>query len=277
MTFTLGLAQTLGNEGYDPLEDARRFCAQASEAGVDLLVFPESLMTPFEIGVEEFIASAQDADGTFASSMNALAAEYGLWIVYTMNEKAKEDQKPFNTAVLVDSSGRRRALYRKTHLFDSSTHTESEKMSAGSDVFPIFEAPFARIGIGICYDLRFPEYARCEALEGCELLLYPAAWVDGPLKADQWKTLLAARAIENSIFVAGVSRAGDDYVGESFVFAPDGTELAKARKKARDLVVAEIDAKRIGTMRRAIPSLEHRRPELYARISAESHRKEAHR
>lgn len=275
MTFTLGLAQTCDLDGCDVLSDVRSFCMRAAEEGVDLLVFPESLMTPFELETSAFIASAQKVDGPFATQVASLAHEFGLWIAFTMNEYVEGFDKPCNTAIIVDSQGTLRGSYRKAHLFDSSTHTESEKMVAGNELFEIVDAPFAKIGIGICYDLRFPEYARSLALDGCELLLFPAAWVDGPGKARQWKTLLSARAIENELFVAGVSRASEGYVGESVVYAPDGSEIAHASVKERDLLVAKIDLRFIDEMRRSIPVISHRRPELYGRLTEASRTREA--
>lgn len=277
MTFTLGLAQTLNPDDRDVLFDICSFCKQAADSGVDLLVFPESLMTPFEVETSEFIASAQSIDGPFATHMADLAREFDIWIVFTMNERVEDLDKPCNSAVVVDHQGVRRGCYRKTHLFDSSTHTESEKMSAGDEIFEIIDAPFAKIGIGICYDLRFPEYARALALDGCELLLFPAAWVDGPGKARQWKTLLSARAIENELFVAGVSRASEGYIGESVIYAPDGSEIGHSVARERDLLVAKIDLQLIDEMRRSIPVMAHRRPELYGGLTEARRIREARR
>lgn len=267
MTFTLGLAQTRLSDNSMVQEDIESFCHQADEQGVDLLAFPESLMTPFELSVDDFVAAAQPHEGEFASFMNALAREYGLWILYTMNESDPDHGLPFNTAVIVDPDGVPRVRYRKTHLFDSSTHRESSKMTAGDEIAPVIETRSCKIGLGICYDLRFPEYARSLALEGCDLIIYPAAWVDGPRKLLQWRTLLCARAVENELFVAGLSRAAEGYVGESFVFAPDGDEIACSKPRERDLVIADIDLERIAEMRGSIPSLEHRRPELYTGLT----------
>ena len=107
------------------------------------------------------------------------------------------------------------------------------------------------------------------ALAGCDLIVYPAAWVDGPRKVDQWRTLLAARAIENELYVAGLSRcdrdfgsAHRDYAGHSCVFGPLGEEIASAGLD-EELLVAAIDTDAIDRARAAMPVLDHRRPELY--------------
>ena len=269
MAFKLGLAQCCHPSDADVLRMAGAWAARAKAAGVDLLVFPESLMTPFDSSADEFAAAAQPVDGPFCQGMDALAAKHGLWMVYTANER-NEGARPFNTAVVVDDTGRKRAVYRKVHLFDTDFVRESDKVAAGSTLMRPVKAPFGTIGVGICYDLRFPELARAAALAGADLLVYPAAWVDGPRKVDQWRTLLCARAIENELFVAGLSRcdrafgsAGRDYAGHSCVFGPLGEELAHASLK-EELLVADIDPDAIAAARAAMPVLAHRRPDAYA-------------
>ena len=138
-------------------------------------------------------------------------------------------------------------------------------MCAGAAAFAPVPTPFSTIGLGICYDLRFPEYARMQALAGADLIIYPAAWVDGPNKLDHWKTLLAARAIEEELFIAGVSRCDEGYVGHSCVFAPNG-ELISEGDDDEELVIAQIDTQRIAETRAQIPVLSHRRPDVYGQL-----------
>lgn len=264
MEFTIGLAQCchpVDGSIEAVVASARVWCEQARGRGVDLLVFPEALMARFEGDCDAYIAAAQTLDGSFCRAMDALAREHGLWIVYTVNEKNPAGN-PFNTAVITDAQGVQRGVYRKVHLFDSATTCESDRMAAGDRLFDPVDTPFGRVGLAICYDLRFPEVARRAALAGCEVLVIPAAWVDGRLKAEQWKTLLAARAIENELFVAGVSRVDKGCVGQSAVFAPDGVMVAHAGDQ-ETLLTARIDTAQIERVRAAIPVFEHRRQELY--------------
>jgi predicted amidohydrolase len=118
--------------------------------------------------------------------------------------------------------------------------------------------------MGICYDLRFPEVARTLALAGSGLLLFPAAWHDGPNKPLHWKTLLRARAIENECFVAGICDAGTRYVGTSHVFDPLGNELVGG---SDDLFTCDIDLDAVRSARYAMPVFSHRRPELYGSLT----------
>lgn len=176
MAFVLGLAQCChpeegGTEAV--LEMAEQWCAEASLCGVDILVFPESLMTRYELNKQSFASEAEPIDGPFCCGMDALAARYGLWLVYTVNER-NDEGNPFNTAVVTGSDGVKRGAYRKVHLFDTDFTKESDRMAAGSALFEPIDTPFGRIGLSICYDLRFPEVARFAATRGCRLLVNPA-------------------------------------------------------------------------------------------------------
>ena len=133
MQVTIGLAQTKHPEDGDVIALVERFAAEAHARGVDVLVFPESLMSRYEKEAEAFVREAEPADGAFATALDAIAARYGLWIVYTLNERNPEGN-PFNTAIIVDSTGTKRGIYRKIHLFDTDFTHESDRMSAGSDL-----------------------------------------------------------------------------------------------------------------------------------------------
>ncbi len=261
MPFRIALAHTCHPEDGDVVSLVDRTATQAKEHGADIIIFPESLMSRFETEKQRFLEEAQTISGPFTRSIDAIASMQDIWIVYTMNEANPQGDRPFNTAILTDSTGSKRTIYRKVHLFDSSSIKESERMSSSDNVPSPVETSFGSIGLGICYDLRFPEYARKQTLSGCDLLIFPAAWVDGPLKEVQWKTLLQARAIENEIFVAGVSRADKGYVGTGYVFTPNGESIAQTVED--NLLIADIDLGEIEKMRNAIPCLDHRRPELY--------------
>jgi len=262
MDFTIALAQCKRPEDGDVVANVRQWAQRAASAHADLLVFPEALMTKYEGSLERFVEQAQPISGPFAQAIDAIAGETGLWIAYTLNELNADGGLPYNTAVITDDSGVQKACYRKVHLFDAQGERESSRMAPGNELMVPVCAPFATLGLGICYDLRFPEAARRAALEGAQLMLYPAAWVAGPGKVRQWKTLLAARAIENGMFVAGVSSVDKGRAGHSCVFSPDGTCIVEGGID-EELVTCAIDLSAITRVRRATPSLEHLRPECY--------------
>lgn len=261
MRFTIGLAQCRHRQGEDAIALVARFADEAQKADVDLLVFSESLMSFPGETTPEFIAAAQSVDGPFTHAVDAIAAACGMWVVYTVNE-ANPGGKPFNTAVVVDNKGVRQGAYRKTHLFDAGDKRESDRMTAGDKLFEPVDTPFGKLGLGICYDLRFPEVARHAALAGCDVMLYPAAWVAGPHKVEQWKTLLAARAIENEMFAVGACCVDQDRIGRSCVFDPMGVELASGGT-GEELVTCQLDGGALDAVRQNMPVFEHRRADLY--------------
>lgn len=265
MTYTIGLAvsrhpQTEGWESTLAMVDG--WCARAAEQRVELLVFPEYLMTRFEIDPQRFDAEAQPINGPFVLGMGELAAKYGMWIAFTMNELNDAGGHPYNTAVIVDAEGQVRGSYRKTHLFDASTDKESNRIAAGDELFAPIDTPFGKLVITICYDLRFPEVARKAALAGCELFINMAGWVAGEGKLEQYAALVAGRAVENEMFACGVSRCDKGYVGQAIVVAPNGKELGRTTEDEALLTVS-IDLGEMARMRAWIPVLDHRRPELY--------------
>ena len=266
--FKIALAQMAHPADGDVIAAARQQAQAAANASAQLLVFPECLMTPFEKTPEDFAASAQPLEGPFTQAMRQLAREFGLWVVFTMNEENSKGGAPYNTAVVVDDQGRLVNRYRKTHLYIAHGLDESQKMSFGKELFPPVETPFCTLGLGICYDLRFPEMARVAALAGADLLVFPTAWVKGPHKLNHWRTLLAARAIENDLFVAGCCRPDSNYVGHSLVADPLGNIIAEAGEGS-ELLVVEIDRDKVVSARDAMPCLEHRRPTLYQPLIAQ--------
>ena len=266
--YKIALAQMPHPADGNVVAAARQQAQDAANAGAQLLVFPECLMTPFEKTPEDFAASAQPLEGPFAQAMRQMAREFGLWVVFTMNEENSKGGAPYNTAVVVDDQGRLVNRYRKTHLYIAHGLDESQKMSFGKELFPPVETPFCTLGLGICYDLRFPETARVAALAGADLLVFPTAWVKGPHKLNHWRTLLAARASENELFVAGCCRPDSTYVGHSLVADPLGNIIAEAGEGS-ELLVVEIDRDQVVSARDAMPCLEHRRPTLYQPLIAQ--------
>ena len=117
MEFRIAIAQTCHPEDGDVIALVERYTAEARAMKVEMVVFPESLMSRYEAELGDFLAQSQPLDGPFTKAVDAIAAKHGIWIVYTMNE-LNPDGKPFNTAIVTDDKGVRRGFYRKVHLFD---------------------------------------------------------------------------------------------------------------------------------------------------------------
>jgi predicted amidohydrolase len=174
-----------------------------------------------------------------------------------MFEKSEDPDRPYNTLVVVDKHGLQ-ASYRKIHLYDSFGYKESDRLLAGPVEPVLVDLGGFKVGLMTCYDLRFPELARELTKQGAELLVVPAAWVAGPGKVDHWRTLVKARAIENTVFVAAVGQPGPRYTGHSLVVGPDGTLLAEVGD-GDHVVHATVTHDLLEDARATNPSLANRR------------------
>jgi predicted amidohydrolase len=194
------------------------------------------------------------------------AVEHGLYVVMGMSERAPgESYRAYNTAVLVSPSGERLAVYRKVHLYDSLGGTESKVITPGGELPPVVQTPLGRVGLQICYDIRFPEWSRILVLKGADIIVMPTSWVSGPLKEEHWVTLVRARAIENTCWIVAPDQIRSDRIGRSLVVDPMGVVVADGGEEPR-LIVADLDVDRVRRVRANLLTLEHRRPDLYAML-----------
>ena len=176
--------------------------ARARARGARLVLFPEYSSYFVDPSTSRSRSNAEDIDGAFVAGLTALAARHGVHIVAGLLERGADGERVRNTVVAVDGSGLL-AHYRKLHLYDAFGQRESDWVEAGPVEEPqTFEVDGLTFGLMTCYDLRFPEVARLLADAGVDVALVPAEWVRGPLKEHHWRTLLHARAIENTMYVA---------------------------------------------------------------------------
>jgi nitrilase len=194
-------------------------------------------------------------------------------IAGTVPLPARDPEKVRNSSLAYDAAGRRVARYDKIHLFDftggGEQYRESRTIEAG-DAPVAIESPFGRIGLSICYDVRFPELYRELVARGAELLLVPSAFTV-PTGSDHWEVLLRARAIENQCFVVASAQYGQHSAkrrsyGRSLIVDPWGLVLARA-SDGEGLALADLDFERLRDVRRRLPALAHRRIEAAARIA----------
>jgi predicted amidohydrolase len=248
----------------DNLETARRAIRDARAGGADLLLLPELFMAFLPASAPVTAASvAEPLDGPFVSALAREARAYHLYIGCGIWEIAPgESVRAHNTVVLLDPEGQLLLTYRKSHLYDAFGFRESERIVPG-DVAPrVARTPIGTFGVIVCYEVRFPEMARMLALGGADLILLPAAWVAGPLKEHHWVTLVQARAIENTVFVAAADQAGTTFVGRSLLVDPMGIVLADGGEEP-GLIFGDIDLGRLDRVREKLPTLSHRREEVY--------------
>ncbi len=236
------------------------FVERAAGNGSRLVLFPEySSYFVHPLG-ESFIAAAESLDGPFVGSLAELAIAHDIHIVAGLVETVVDDPSRFsNTIVAVSPDGRIEATYRKQHLYDAFGATESSWVVPGDLGTPeIFDVDGFRVGMQTCYDIRFPEVTRRLVDAGAELVLVPAEWVRGPLKENHWSTLLAARAIENTVYVAAADQTPPIGVGTSAILDPMGVALATLGELP-GLASATVSRERLEGVRRTNPSLALRR------------------
>jgi deaminated glutathione amidase len=226
--------------------------------GADLVVFPEAFARDFGEAGSDVSRYAEPLDGPFVSELARVAEAHGTTVVAGLFETSSDPARPFNTLV---ARGTAAADYRKIHLYDSFGYRESDRLTAGPISDPLdamVKLGGFTLGLMTCYDLRFPELARALVDAGAEVLVVPAAWVAGPRKVDHWRTLLRARAIENTVFVVAAAQPAPRYSGHSMVVDPLWDMLAEAGDDDQ-ILAATLDREALEEARRTNPSLANRR------------------
>ncbi len=243
----------------------RDAATSAAAQGAQLAVFPEGTQARFSVSLR---AVAEPLDGPFCQGLADIARSAGIALVAGIFEPAP-DGRVYNTTVGYDTDGRLAAVYRKIHLFDALGFRESDDVAPGNDVV-IGQLAGLRVGFMTCYDVRFPELARALAANGAELLVLPAAWAAGPFKEEHWRTLVQARAIENTIWLAAAGQVPDPAepatraptgIGRSMLVDPMGVVKVDLGPAA-GLGTGDVDISLTASVRKVLPSLANRRIDL---------------
>jgi nitrilase len=251
----------------DNLETAARLVAEAVAQGAELVALPEyfpimGMSDGDKIRVREADATA-GAGGPIQAFLADTAKKHGIWLIGgSIPLSAGSPDKVLNASVVYDPQGQRMARYDKIHLFGfqrgEERYNESATIEAGSQ--PVaFQTPFGRVGLSICYDLRFPELYR--TLGVTDLLVIPAAFTETTGRA-HWEILLRARAIENQCYVLAVAQGGKhengrETHGNSMLIDPWG-DILDRKLKGPGIVIGELDHARIADVRASLPALKHR-------------------
>lgn len=205
---------------------------------------------------------AEDVEnGEFASALRESAVKAGIDVCACLWEK-NAGGLPYNTAMVYGSDGSIRAKYRKLHLFDALNVKESDDMQKGFDMPKVFMSGGINIGLGICYDLRFPEVFRKQVFDGAELFLVPSAWYAGEYKAEHLKNLVMTRALENTAYCACADVCGGRFTGNSAVYDPFGRNISHAGE-SEAVIYAEINMEVIKKTREILPCIENFRVDIF--------------
>ena len=247
------------------LEKILGFISRAAKNGAGLVAFPEFMMfyTPATETPQQLSVNAERITGNFVSTIAKSARDNAIEVVGTFYEKSPRRNRVYDTSFLADATGRITSKYRKIHLYDALGFKESGKMASGSRIAMPRTSRIGKLGMLICYDLRFPEISRTLASSGSEVIVAPSAWVRGRSKEDHWVTINKARAIENGCYMISPDQTGNIYCGRSMVVDPYGKVLLDMKKR-QGIGYVEIRREKIRQTRRALPLLKNRRTDIYS-------------
>jgi len=267
------------------LEKAVVRIREAAGAGAQIVCLQELFRSQYFCREEraELFDLAEPIPGESTAVLGRLANELGVSLIASLFEKRAAGLY-HNTAVLLNPGGEIGGLYRKMHIPDDPLYFEKFYFTPGDTGFRVFDTPFAKVGILVCWDQWYPEAARLTALQGAEILFYPTAigWHPsekaelGAEQLDAWQTIQRAHAIANGVWVAAVNRTGYEgtpgsgleFWGHSFVADPFGVTVAEAAEAEERVLVTECSRARIEQVRRGWPFLRDRRIDAYTAIAS---------
>ena len=266
--FKIGLCQMKGSfDKKESMRTAAEFVKEAAQNGAEVISLPEMWNCPYSN--DYFREYAEEAGGETVEFLSGLAADLGVYLIGGSIPELDGD-RVYNTSFSFDRTGKLIGRHRKVHLFDIDVKDgirfmESDTLTAGEEM-TVIDTEFCRIGVAICYDVRFPEWFRKMALAGAKLIVLPAAFnlTTGPA---HWDLTMRARALDNQVYFAANSPARDENgpyqaYGGSCIADPWGQFIAHADEK-ECIVYGDIDLERVGAVRQQLPLLRHRREELY--------------
>ena len=246
------------------LATVRRLVAEAAGRGATLVALPEYWPIMGMSDADKVAHAEQPGSGPIQDCMAALAREHGIWLVGgTLPMVSPEAGKVLNTTLVYDPQGRSMSRYDKIHLFGFNKGTElydEARTIVPGETVGVFDAPFGRVGLSVCYDLRFPELYR--AMGECALIIVPAAFTHTTGRA-HWEVLLRARAIENQCYVLAAAQGGMHVngrrtYGHSMLVDPWG-EVKAVLPEGEGVVAGELDATYLAGVRESLPALRHRK------------------
>ncbi|MGC9144941.1 MAG: carbon-nitrogen hydrolase family protein [Nitrososphaeria archaeon] len=229
----------------------------------NMIVFPEfSNFYVSDLKPEEVYEMAETDNSNFMDKIISISMDNKKWVIIGVYEKSEEYPKVYSTVYVIEPEGKIRAKYRKTHLFRALGYDESSYLKPSDNSFVVLKINDIKLGIMVCYEVRFPEIARSLALNGAEVIIIPSAWLKGYNKEDQWITLTKSRAMENTVYVLSSNQIGNVYTGITLAIDPAGIIKARASENEETIEV-KINRERLDQVRKYLPLLNQRRPELY--------------
>ena len=256
---------------------AEKLVREAAAKGAQIILIQELFQTPYfciDQSPEHFDLAQTIEDSPLIQHFSALAKELDVVLPLSFFERAGNAH--YNSLVMIDADGEVLDVYRKTHIPNGPAYQEKQFFTPGDTGFIVWETKYANVGVGICWDQWFPESARCMALMGAELLLYPTAIGSEPLDADvdskdHWQMCMRGHAAANLMPVIASNRIGKEtqgdsaiaFYGSSFIAGPQGNLLTEADRVSESVILHAFDLDAIAFQRAEWGVFRDRRPELY--------------
>ena len=232
------------------------------EGKPDFIVFPEySMLDPTGLDAAYIYGEAESLEGGWVRFFADLASTRNSCVVATLFEKSESPPRVYNTVVILGRSGDIIGVYRKTHLFDILGYRESSFIAPGSSLFKPVQACGLKVGLAVCFELRYPEVFRAQALRGVEAFIVPAAWYRGPLKEETLRVLAQARSHENVAYTIVAAQYGENFTGRSMIVDPTGVVVVDGGIGEK-IVEGTIDTELVENARLRMPLLELGRWEM---------------
>ncbi|WP_333859852.1 carbon-nitrogen hydrolase family protein [Clostridium sp.] len=268
----IGLCQMMISKSSksNNIKRAKEAIYEVASKGADIVALPEMFNCYYNVKYFREYAEREDCRGETLNMLSSTAKDIGIYIVGGSIPEIDDEGKIYNTSFVFDEKGELIGKHRKMHLFDVDikgkiTFKESEVLTPGDKV-TVIDTKWGKIGVAVCYDVRFPELMRLMALQGAKIIFIPASFntTTGP---SHWELLFRSAAVENQLYTVGISPARNmnySYVsyGNSLVVDPWGKILNILDEK-EGILLSEIDLKYIYEVRKSIPVFQHRREDLY--------------
>lgn len=250
------------------LQSAGRWIENCASQGAALVVLPEMFCCPYDSAV--FPEYAEPEGGSIWQALSAAARQAQIYLIGGSMPERDAAGQIYNTCYIFDPQGRQIGKHRKMHLFDidvsgGQRFRESDTLSSGNQI-TVVETTFGKVGVAICYDIRFPELARLMTLQGASILAYPGAFnmTTGPA---HWELLFRTRALDNQVYTIGCAPARDEkagYIsyGHSIIVSPWGKTIGELNAN-EGCLITDIQLEEVERVRRELPLLHHRRTDIY--------------
>lgn len=269
MTWVAAVQMASGPNVSANLGEAERLIAQAVDGGAKLVVLPENFAHMSAGEADRLAVREPDGSGRIQEFLATQSQRHRIWLVGgTIPLQCQVPDKVRAACLVFNACGERVARYDKVHLFDVTVkETQDERYAESSTIDPgegptVIDTPFGKLGLAVCYDLRFPELFRCMLAHGMEVVAVPSAFTAVTGRA-HWEILVRARAVENLCYViaadqGGYHVGGRETFGNSMVVDPWGSVLAQL-PRGPGVISADLDLERVATIRKSFPATEHRR------------------